>query len=139
MSASIYTEKLVEPDDRMLTYDLAETKSYYDKIGEFIESEYGDFKPEWKFYNQKSGWILKMFTKKRNVLFVVPCDKYFRVVFTFGDKASNLVLISKLPDFIKKELIEANKYAEGRTIQIEVKTQSDSDNVLELIKIKLMN
>lgn len=26
MSASIYTEKLVEPDDKMLAYDLAATK-----------------------------------------------------------------------------------------------------------------
>ena len=60
MSASIYTEKLVEPDEKMLTYDLAETKSFLDKIAVFIESKYGDFKPEWKFYNQKSGWILKM-------------------------------------------------------------------------------
>ena len=65
MSASIYTENLVKPDDKMLTYDLAETKGYFDKIAEFIKSEYGDFKLEWKFYNQKSGWILKMFTKKR--------------------------------------------------------------------------
>ena len=60
MSASIYTEKLVEPNDKMLTYDLAETKKYLDKIAEFIEIEYGDFKYEWKFYNKKSGWILKM-------------------------------------------------------------------------------
>jgi hypothetical protein len=43
MSASIYTEKLVEPDEKMLTYDLAETKSHFNKIAEFIENEYGDF------------------------------------------------------------------------------------------------
>jgi hypothetical protein len=137
MSASIYKEKLVEPDDKMLTYDLADTKSYLDTIKEFIHFEYGDFMPEWKFYNQKSGWILKMYTKKRNVLFVVPCDKYFRVAFTFGEKASDLVFKSKLPDSIKRNLFEAKKYAEGRTIQIEVKTVRDVDNILEMIKIKL--
>ena len=139
MSASIYAEKLVEPDDKMLTYDLAETKSYLDKIAGFIENEYGDFNPEWKFYNQKSGWILKVFSKKRNVLFIVPCDKYFRVAFTFGDKASDLIFNSTLPDSIKKELFEAKKYVEGRTIQIEVKTENDLDNILKLIGIKLMN
>jgi len=139
MSASIYTEKFVEPDDKMLTYDLAESKSYLDKIAEFIESEYGDFRPEWKFYNQKSGWILKMFSKKRNVMFIVPCDNYFRVAFTFGGKASDLIFNSKLPDSLKMDLFEAKKYAEGRTIQIEVKTKNDLDNILEIIKIKLMN
>ncbi len=139
MSASIYTEKLVKPDDKMLTYDLADTKSYFDKIAAFIESEYIDFKPEWKFYNQKSGWILKMFSKKRNVLFIIPCNKYFRVAFTFGDKASDLIFNSKLPDSIKKALFEAKKYAEGRTIQVEVKTSIDLDNILEMIRIKLAN
>lgn len=139
MSASIYTEKFVEPDDKMLTYDLAESKSFLDKIAEFIESEYGDFRPEWKFYNQKSGWILKMFSKKRNVMFIVPCDNYFRVAFTFGGKASDLIFNSKLPDSLKMDLFEAKKYAEGRTIQIEVKTKNDLDNILEIIKIKLMN
>lgn len=138
MSASIYTEKSVEPDDIMLTYDLAETKRYFDKIQEFIESEYGDFAPEWKFYNQKSGWILKMFSKKRNVLFIVPCNKYFRVVFTFGEKACDLIYNSKLAEPIKRHLFEAKKYAEGRTIQIDVKTANDLDNVMEMIRIKLM-
>lgn len=137
MSASIYTEKLVEPDNRMLTHDLAETKSYLDRIAEFIEREYGEFKPEWKFYNQKSGWILKMFTKKRNVLFVVPCDKHFRVAFTFGDKASELIFNSELPVSVQNDLSEAKKYAEGRTIQIEVKSEDDLNNILKLIRIKL--
>jgi hypothetical protein len=139
MAASIYTEKLVEPNDEMLTFDLAETKSYLDRIAEFIESEYGEFKPEWKFYNKKSGWILKMFTRKRNVLFIVPCEKYFRVAFTLGDKASDLIFNSELPDFIRKDLLMAKKYAEGRTIQIDVKSGSDFKTILELIKIKLLN
>jgi hypothetical protein len=139
MPASIYTEKLVEPDDKMLIYDLAETKIHFDKIAEFIESEYGAFRPEWKFYNQKSGWILKMFSKNRNVLFIVPCNKYFCVAFTFGDKASDLIFNSKLPDSIKKELFEAKKYAEGRTIRIDVRNKTDLDNILEMIRIKFIN
>jgi hypothetical protein len=139
MSASLYLEKLVEPDDRMLTRDLAETKKYLDKIAEFIECKYGDYKPEWKYYNKKSGWVLKMFARKRNVLFIVPCNKYFRIVFTCGDKAAEMVINSKLPDRIKKDLSEAKKHTEGRTIQIEVKTKDDLENILEMIRIKLMN
>ncbi|MDV4116290.1 hypothetical protein CMT30_12045 [Elizabethkingia anophelis] len=139
MSASIYDEKLVEPNDKMLTFDLGITKKYFDEISKFIISEYGDFKSEWKFYNKKSGWILKMFVKNRNVLFIVPCNKYFRVVFTFGDKASEMIFASKLPDGIKKDVLEAKKHMEGRTIQMELKTKSDLENVLELIRIKLIN
>lgn len=139
MAASIYVEKLMPPDDKTLTHDLAHAKGYLDKIAEFIRGEYGDFKPEWKFYNKKADWVLKMFTKKRNVLFIVPCDKYFRTAFTLGDKASHMILNSTLPDSIKKDFLKAKKYAEGRTIQIEVKSKSDFENILKLIRIKLMN
>ncbi|MBB3186248.1 DUF3788 family protein [Microbacter margulisiae] len=139
MPASIYTEKSVKPDDAMLAYDLSGTKPYLDKIAAFIEREYGDCSPEWHFYNKKSGWILKMGAKTRNVLFIVPCPNYFETVFTFGDKAAALIFNSNLPDSIKKDLSEAKKYAEGQTIRIEARTDADLDNILEMIRIKLMN
>jgi len=50
-----------------------------------------------------------------------------------------LISISDLPSSIKKELDEAKKYAEGRTIQIEVKSEIDLDNVLKMIRIKIRN
>lgn len=137
MSASLYDDKLIVPNDKMLSNDLAETKIFFDEICKFIETNYGDLKPEWKFYNKKSGWILKLFYKKRNVLFIVPCKKYFKTAFTFGEKAADLVFNSELPETIRKELIEARKYAEGRTIQIKVKNVDDCTNILSLIQIKL--
>lgn len=137
MATSIYDEKLIKPTDEMLAYNLGMTKNYLNIISEFIANKYGSFKTEWKFYNKKSGWILKLFNKKRNVLFVVPCDKYFRAAFTFGDKASDLVYNSELAEDIKQKLSEAKKYAEGKTIQIDVKNEMDCENILNLIEIKL--
>jgi hypothetical protein len=70
---------------------------------------------------------------------MLPCTGYFRIVFTFGEKASEEVFNSNLSDSIKKELFQAKKYAEGRTIQLEVKTSDDLDNIQKLIRIKLSN
>lgn len=139
MTASIYDDKLIEPNDKMLSFDLGNAIIHFKKICDFIEIEYGNLKPEWKYYNKKSGWILKLFNRKRNVLFVIPCNKYFRTAFTFGDKASELIFNSELPEVIKKDLFEARKYAEGRTIQIEVKSKNDLNTILKLIQIKLAN
>lgn len=139
MSASIFDLKQVEPNDKMLAVELGETKVYLDKIGSFIKDEYGDLTLEWKFYGQKSGWVLKMFNKKRNLLFVVPGKDYFKIAFTFGDKAVDEVIASGLPDFIKKEFLSAKKYSEGRTIQLEVKTNEQCENILNLIRIKMKN
>lgn len=137
MSASIYDDKTIEPTDKMLVYDLKTSKAYLDSISDFIEKEYGNYKPEWKFYNKKSGWILKMISKKRNLLFIVPLYDYFKVAFTFGDKATDLIFKSKLPESIKKKTADAKKYVEGRTIQLEVKNEKELQNIIELIKIKM--
>ena len=49
MSASLYTEKFIQPDDTMLAYDLGKAKQLLDTLTSFIETQYGDFKTEWKF------------------------------------------------------------------------------------------
>ena len=137
MSASVFDMEFVVPNDEMLAVELGKTKKYLDSICSFIKSDYRDLTPEWKYYGKKSGWVLKLFNKKRNVLFIVPCSKHFRAVFTFGDKAVDKVLASILPDSIKHELFVAKKFSEGRTIQVEVKTEADLENIIQLIKIKL--
>jgi hypothetical protein len=137
MAASIYHDKLHEPNDKMLSTDLGETKQYFDQIGIFIKNKYGNLRSEWKFYNQKSGWILKMFNNKRNVMFIVPCEKYFRTAFTFGEKATLAIHESEISDNVKRDLSEAKKYAEGRTIQIEIRNAADLDMIMKLIRIKL--
>lgn len=139
MSVSVFDLKLVEPDDKMLTVELGDTRKYLDKIGSFIKEEYGDLSFEWKFYGQKSGWVLKMYNKKRNVLFIVPLRGFFKAVFTLGDKAADNVIESDLPHFIKYELIAAKKYSEGRTIQLEIKSDEQCEYALKLIRIKMKN
>ncbi len=71
-------------------------------------------------------------------MFVVPCEGYFRVAFTIGDKAADLVFAADLPEEIKKQLMEARKYAEGRSLQVEVKSSDDCENVLKIIRCKLV-
>ena len=43
----------------------------------------------------------------------------------------------ELPEFNKQELLDAKKYAEGRTIQFEVKGEQECISVLSLIRVKL--
>ncbi len=139
MSASIFTDKAIEPNDMMLSQSLAEAQTLLNNIGTFIETKYGGFKPEWKFYNQKSGWIMKMFSLKRNVMFIIPCNEYFKAVFIFGDKATESIMQSNLPDTMKHDLLNAKKYAEGRSIQVDVKNRNDYENIEKLIQIKMEN
>ena len=139
MSSIDFNNKQVMPDEAALTAEIGETKEVLDQICRFIETETGQLTREWKHYGQKSGWTLKLLSKKRNLLFVGPEEGYFVIAFVFGDRAVEAVLKSQLPENIKNDLQNARKYAEGRGIRFEIRDGRELESVLQLIRIKLEN
>jgi hypothetical protein len=109
------------------------------EIKKHLKAEYGELIEDWKFYGQKSGWILKTLRKKRNLFFLVPSEGSFRLSFVFGDKAVAAAEQSDLPKDIITTLKNARKYAEGRGLQIEFKRQADVENIQKLVEIKVNN
>ena len=139
METNAFMDKSIPPDDGRLGRVLGESATFWEAIKKSIVQKYGDVNEEWKFYNAKSGWTLKVLLKKRNLFFFVPLQGCFRVAFIFGDKAVAAVERSNLPEDMKNELKNARKYVEGRSIRIEVKSQKDVEHVKKLIDIKVSN
>lgn len=139
MEINAFIDKAIEPTDRRLAQTLGDKAALWETVKKHLEENYGAFTEEWKFYNQKSGWTLKVLLKKRNLFFFVPLKGYFRMAFVFGDKAVAAVEKSDLPENLKSELKNARKYAEGRGIRIDVKLPKHVENVKKLIDIKIKN
>lgn len=79
MASSIFDDKNKKPNDKMLREVLGKTTKLWEEIKNHLTLEYGELIEDWKFYNQKSGWILKTFRKKRNLFFLFP----LRVILNF--------------------------------------------------------
>ncbi len=139
METNVFMDKSIQPDDSRLAHALGENAIFWEAIKQHIVQKHGEVNEEWKFYNTKSGWTLKVLLKKRNLFFFRPLQGFFRLAFVFGDKAVSAVERSDLPEDIKNELKNARKYAEGRGIRIEVKSQKDVEHVKKLIDIKVSN
>ena len=136
MSASYFSDKTIFPDEARFANALGHSYELYDKIRTFIRDNYGIVTPGWKFYGARSGWVLKMLFKKKNLFFVIPCKGYFRVAFTLGQKGFETLLASDLPDSIKVLWKEATNHTEGRTVQLDVKNDDDCHLVIRHIEIK---
>lgn len=139
MTDNIFTNKLEQPNEEILSITLGKSYKNWKAIKKYIEDNYGTCTEEWKFYGQKIGWTLKIFLGKRNLFFVTVCNGFFRISFVLGGKAVAASEQSKLPKPIIEELIGAKKYAEGRGIRIEVKSQKDVETVKQLVNIKIEN
>jgi len=139
MSVSVFEDKDTRPDDKMLAGVLGKSNQLWLQIKKNLKAEYGELIEEWKFYGQKSGWILKTLRKKRNLFFFIPLEGSFQVSFVFGDKAVAVVEKSDLPQELITELKNARKYAEGRGLRIDVKNSADVEHVKKLVEIKVNN
>jgi len=139
MAASIFEDKDTRPDDKMLAKALGKSNRLWQEIKKHLKAEYGELIEEWKFYGQKSGWILKTLRKKRNLFFFVPLEGSFQVSFIFGEKAVAAVEKSDLPKELITELRNARKYAEGRGLRIDVKNSADIEHIKKLVEIKVNN
>jgi len=139
MSGSIFKDKTIKPDARAMAKELGKTAGYWEKLRTGLENDFGELNEDWKFYGQKSGWVLKLLQKKRNIFFMTPQKGFFRISFVFGDRAVSEVEKSDISESIKESLRIARKYAEGRGLQIEVKTENDVDIVKKLVQIKVNN
>lgn len=139
MAASIFPDKQMTPTDDDLAHELGGSKVLFDQLADFIRQEFPPMTTEWKHYGQKSGWLLKLFSGTRNLFFVVPCSGYFKLAFTFGDRAVERILAEQFPEPLKSELANARKYAEGRTILLEIKTGEELEIAKKLARIKVLN
>jgi len=139
MAGSVFSDSKKKPDPEMVDEALSDTVKFWLDIKYFIQTHHGEFIEEWKFYNPKSGWLLKVLHKKRNLFFFVPMEGMFRLSFIFGDRAVAEIEKSNLPEDLKNNLRTARKYAEGRGLQMEVTSSAVIEQIKELIRIKIRN
>jgi len=137
METSVFNDPAVVPDNDCLSQVLRGEKDLWEAIKGYLRDTFGSCDEEWKFYGPKSGWVLKVLLGKRNLFFFTPLAGYFRIAFVFGDRAVAAAEKSDLPGNVKGELRNAQKFAEGRGIRVEVKSRQDVENVKKLIAIKV--
>jgi len=137
MSDGVFKDKTVKPDDNSLEKVLGRNWILWGKITSHLEENYSPIEKEWKFYNPKSGWVLKMIRKKRNLFFFYPYQDYFRVGFVYGDRAVEAAANYGLREETLVSLREARKYAEGRGISLDIDDDEDVDEVKRLIRLKV--
>ena len=136
---SIFMEKAAMPNDQNLKDKLGSTFSIWNEIKSYLNISLPSPAEEWNFPGKKYGWSFRMKSKKRNIIYFIPLDGFFKVAFVFGPRAYEKVLESNINESIKHELTEARVYAEGRGVRIDVKHEEIINDIKSLIQIKLEN
>ena len=136
MAESIFDDKAKPPTMSELEKALGKSMSLLKGIELHLQDQSGKIEREWKFYNKKAGWTFALVNNGRRLLHIIPRSGFFTVVITLGQKA---ILSSKnvgLPQPILSEIENAQQYAEGKSIRLDINTKKDIEPVKQLLSLK---
>ncbi|MEI8203012.1 MAG: DUF3788 family protein [Bacteroidota bacterium] len=137
MDQSVFLNKEIKPTPKLLGKALGETLTFWNEIQDFTLEKYPKATKNWHFTGKVSGWSYRISDTKRVIVYLLPREGFFRVALVFGQKAVDDILLSNISDEIKKELLEAKVFAEGRGIRIKVMDDSQLAEIKKLIEIKI--
>ena len=132
MAISFFDDKTVVPTDDMVAAVLAGSFAVWNELLSYVRENYPDITSEWKHYGKASGWVLKLFSKKRNLFFFIPKDGCFRLRFGVSEKAAPHIEAANLPEKIKEAVRIATPYVEGKSFDLDI--NSDGMKVMAYIK-----
>lgn len=134
-----FVGKTEKPSLKELASALGPALPIWNEIVERVGTELSVTDQEWNSYSPKYGWHLRLRFKKRNILYLSPCDKLVRVSLILGDRAVKAARESKLSMKLSKIFDEAPHYPEGTGIVMMAKSAADVASVIKLAGIKLAN
>lgn len=125
MSLSAFSDKDHEPRPSERAAVLGRSAARWDELVAHLEADFAPVTQEWVFAGARWGWSLRLKRKKRAIVYLTPREKFFTAGFALGEKAVAVARKSGLPKPVLKLIDEADRYAEGRAVRLEVRTKAD--------------
>jgi hypothetical protein len=138
MGQAILIDKLLKPNDEIIFSIIGKAELLWKQTFSYLFDNSKDISVNWKYSDCGKYWVCVVLKKKSTLLRIHILKKdSFSMAFPFGDKSESIILQSKLPDSIKNDFLNAQKYNATRYISIEVEDSNDFENVKKLIDLKL--
>ncbi len=136
MATIVLNDQSVHPSDEIVFSFIGENKVLWKMLHQKLNEEHKDISTEWRYYNDGKSWLYRGLKKDKVVFWVGVFQDYFNVTFYLSKKAEELIANSELPVKMKQDF-EDTKDQKFRAIQVAVSNETDIENILKLIKIKL--
>jgi len=139
MALSAFDNKSKRPKPAQLEKALGTAYTSWDNLIKHVAEQYWPMDQMWGFASAKWGWAVALKRKNRTVLYMTPCEGHFVVGMALGEKAVKAAHDAKLSAEVLEMIDGATKYAEGRAIRMEIRSQKDLDSVKKLAAVKMAN
>lgn len=137
MALSALDDRSQVPSEESLSSVLGPAKALWDKSTSALSSEYQPLTEKWSYSGKQWGWSLSLKQKKRTIVYLTPSESFFYAGFALGEKAVAAAQRGGLTPEVLSVIDSARKYAEGRTVRLEVRTAQDVQQALVIAAAKM--
>jgi hypothetical protein len=137
MALSSLDDKSQVPTEEDLDRVLGASKVLWDRLVAGVAKKYPPLTEKWGFAGKKWGWSLALKQKKRAIVYLTPATSFFYAGYALGEKAVSYAKNLDLSTEILELIDSSPKYAEGRGVRIEVKSEGDVKQVLLIAEAKM--
>lgn len=139
MALSVFDDKTKLPQQAELVKALGPSCPLWDEIKHQLVSHFDQLTEEWVFSGKNYGWALRLKFKTRAILYLTPCKNSCIAGFALGEKAVLAIMQSSLPQHIKDQVNQLQKFAEGRAFRMPIQSMKDVHVIIQLAQIKMKN
>lgn len=137
MGEGAFGDSTRRPSSEDVARELGGSWKAWQALTGWLSDRFAPLTEEWRFMGAQWGWSLRVKRKKRTIIYLLPCQKYFRVTLILGDKAVKKVLQSDLPELVMTEIRRSKKYPEGRVVRFEIRFKKELPAIIRLVDAKM--
>lgn len=137
MDPIVLTDPSVTPTNELIFARIGDKSILWQQISDYLYQHHTDISEAWKFYNDGKCWLFRYLKKKKTICWVSVLAETFRLGFWLSDKAEPLIEQSDLPEHIKDDFRNAKRTKIGLGFSVVMNDQSDVENVIKLMELKL--
>lgn len=134
---AVLGDKDIYPSEELINSIIGEKKAVWLKIMSYPHEKYNDVSEEWRYYNDGKQWLFKLTRKKKTIFWLSLLKDTFRITFYFGNKAEPAIISSSLPESVKNEFVNGQRFGNIRGITTIISGDSDVDKICKLIDLKV--
>jgi len=134
---AVLGDKDIYPSEELINSIIGEKKTVWLKIMSYTHEKYNDVSEEWRYYNDGKQWLFKLIRKKKTIFWLSLLKDTFRITFYFGNKGESVIMSSSLPESVKNEFVNGQRFGNIRGITTIISGDSDVDKICKLIDLKV--
>jgi hypothetical protein len=124
-----FSRKALPPTDDLISKELAAVAPSYRQLMDVTSA----FSTEWIF-SKNSGWIQKVYDKKKALLYLVPLSDEFTLSMTVREREREILLRDSEISSLREQLAQAKKYSEGYAMQFRITNKKSFSECVRFVK-----